>query len=95
METQAFLDFNASICFIDKGLMQQDKLVLVKREILVPFDVIDGWSLFSRHSTHEIQIFEIIVGLHISKVIFNVISSLKRHVIIRLSWFALHNPLVD
>jgi hypothetical protein len=75
--------------------MQQDKLVLVQKEILVPVDVIDGWSFFSSPSTHEIKIFEIIVGLHISKVIFNVISSLKRPIIIRLSWFGLHNPQVD
>jgi hypothetical protein len=95
METQAFLDFNASICFIDKGLLQQDKLVLMKKEILVLVDVIDGWSLFSSPSTHEIKTFEVIIGLHISKVIFNVISSLKRPIIIRLSWFALHNPQVD
>jgi hypothetical protein len=75
--------------------MQQNKLVLVKMEILVPINVIDGWSLFSSLSTHEIKTFEVIVGLHISKVIFNVISSLKRLIIIRLSWFALHNPQVD
>jgi len=75
--------------------MQQDKLVLVKKEILVPVDVIDGWSFFSTPSRDEIKIFEIIVGLHISKVTFNVISSLKRPIIIRLSWFGLHNPQVD
>jgi hypothetical protein len=92
---QTFLDFKASICFIDKGLVQQDKLVLVKKEILVLVNVIDGWSLFSSLSTHEIKTFEVIVGFHISKFIFDVISSLKRPIIIRLSWFALHNPKVD
>jgi hypothetical protein len=45
MEVQAFFDFNASTCFMDKELMQQYKLVLVEKSTLVPIKVIDGQNL--------------------------------------------------
>jgi hypothetical protein len=54
--------------------------------------VIDGWSLSSRPITHEMKALDITIDFHTNKVIFNVISSPKKFVIIKLSWFALHNP---
>jgi hypothetical protein len=62
---------------------------------LVLIEVINGQNLSSELVTHEIKALNVAIGFHISKVIFNVISSLKNIVIIRLSWLALHNPQVD
>jgi hypothetical protein len=42
METKALLDFGEFACFIDKELMQQHKMIFVKKNILGPIEVIDG-----------------------------------------------------
>ncbi len=55
-------------------------------------EVIDGQSLSSRLVTHETKLLDVIISSHTSKVVFNVISSPKDHVITRLSWLILHNP---
>ncbi len=55
-------------------------------------EVIDGQSLSSRPITHETKSVDVIIGSHTSKVVFNVISSPKDHVISGLSWLILHNP---
>ncbi len=84
METQTLLDSNASTCFIDNELMWQYMLVIVKKNTLVLIEVIDGRNLSSRPLTHETKPLNVTIGSHTSKVVFNVISSLKNLVIIIL-----------
>jgi len=70
-------------------------LVFVKKDTFIPIKVIDKYSLFSRHVTHETNALEITIGSHISKMVLNVISSPKNPIIIGLSWLALHTPQMD
>jgi hypothetical protein len=60
-------------------------LALVKKITPVTVEVIDGQNLSSRLVTHETKALNVAIGFHISKVIFNVIFSIKNLVIIRLS----------
>jgi hypothetical protein len=69
------------------ALMEKNTRVLVK--------VIDGQKISSRPITHETKPLDVTIGSHTSKVIFNVISSLRNHVIIGLPWVVLHNLQVD
>jgi hypothetical protein len=55
-------------------------------------EVIDGQSFSSRPITHETKPLDVTIDSHTSKVVFNVISSQRNHVIIGFSWHALHNP---
>ncbi len=57
--------------------------------------VIDGWNPYLGAIMHETKALMVTIGSHSSKVIFNVISSPMNLIIIRLSWFILHNPWVD
>jgi hypothetical protein len=54
--------------------------------------VIDDQSFSFGLVTHKTNALKVIVNLHINKVVFNVISSLKNIIIIGLSWLVLHNP---
>jgi hypothetical protein len=56
-------------------------------------EVING--SFSKLMTHETKALEIIIGSHTSKVVFNVISSLTKSIIVGLSCFILHNLRMD
>ncbi len=58
-------------------------------------EVTDGWNLSSGSITHETKALTVTIGLHNSKVVFNVISSPTNLIIIGLSWLILHNPQVD
>jgi len=60
-------------------------LALVAKNTLVPVKVIDSWSLSSKPITHETKALDVTIGSHTKKVVFNVISSPKNHVIIGLS----------
>ncbi len=82
---------NASMCFIDKVLVQQHKLTLVKTTTLVTIEIIDDWSLFSRLMMHETKL----LVPHFNNIVFNIISSSTNLVIFRLSWLALHNPQIN
>jgi hypothetical protein len=95
IKTQTLLDSSASTCFVDKELVQQHKLALVKKVTLIGIEVIDSQSLSSRPMTHEAKALEITIGSHSNKVVFNVISSPKNPIIIGLSWLILHNPQMD
>jgi hypothetical protein len=66
----------------------------VKNSTLTLVEIIDGQSLSSRlvGVTHETKALDVTIDFHTNKVVFNVISSLRNHVIIGLSWLALHNP---
>jgi hypothetical protein len=55
-------------------------------------EVVDGHNLSLGTFTHETKSLDVTIGSHISKVVFNVISSPKNLVIIGLFWFVLHNP---
>jgi hypothetical protein len=55
-------------------------------------EVMDDQSFSFGLVTHKTKALEIIVNLHINKVVFNVISSLKNIIIIGLSLLVLHNP---
>jgi len=95
MKTKTLLDFGAFTCFIDKELVWQLKLPLVKKITSMAVEVIDGQNLFSSLMMHETKELEITIGSHTSKVVFNVISSLANPSIIGLFWLILHNPWVD
>jgi hypothetical protein len=61
----------------------------------VLIEVINSRNFSSKSVTHETKALDVAIGSDTSKVISNVISSPKNHVIIGLSWFALHNPQMD
>jgi hypothetical protein len=56
-------------------------------------EVINGF--FLELITHETKALEITIGSHISKFIFNVISSVTKVIIIGLFCFVLHNLRMD
>jgi hypothetical protein len=95
VEAQTLIDVGTSTCFMDKEFVQQYKSVLVEKNTPLSVEVIDGWNLSSRPITHETKPLYVTIGSHISKVVFNVISSPRSLVIIGLSWLDLHNPKVD
>jgi hypothetical protein len=80
---------------MDKELVQQYKLVLVEKNTPMVIEVIDGWNLSSKLVAHETKPLDVTINSHISKVVFNVISSPKNHVIIGLFWLVLLYPQVD
>jgi hypothetical protein len=49
-------------------------------------EVINGQSFSSRPITHETKPLDVTIGSHISKVVFNVISSPRNFIIIGLFW---------
>jgi hypothetical protein len=61
----------------------------------MPIEVNDGQNLSSKPIIHETKPLDITIGSHTNKVVFNVISSPRNHVIIGLSWLVLHNPRMD
>jgi hypothetical protein len=65
------------------------------KNTLMLVEVIDGRSFSSRPITHETKPLDVTIGSHTIKVVFNVISSPRNHVIIGLSWLILHNPRMD
>ncbi len=56
---------------------------------------VNNQSLSSRLMIHETKTLEITIGSHISKVVFNVISSSTNTIIIELFWLILHNLEMD
>ncbi len=92
MKTKALLEFSAFTCFIDKELVWQLKLPLVKKITPMAVEVIDGQNLFSSPMMHETKVLKITIGSHTSKVVFDVISSPTDPIIIGLFWLILHNP---
>jgi len=95
IKIQTLLDSNAFMCFVDKELVQQHKLTLLKKITSIGVEVSDNQNFSSRVVTHESKALETTIGSHSIKVMFNVILSLKNLIIIGLSWFILHNPQVD
>jgi hypothetical protein len=85
MKTEALFDSSASTCFIDKELVHQHKLPLVKKINANGVEVIDDWNLSSKLMTHETKALEITIGSHINKVAFNVNSSSTNSIIIGFS----------
>jgi hypothetical protein len=69
------LDSSVSTCFVNKELVQQHKLALVKKITLVEVEVIDNCSFSSIPMTHETKALEITIGSHSSKFMFNVVLS--------------------
>jgi len=67
----------------------------VEKNTPVPAKVIDGRNLSLGLVTHETKPLDVTIGSHTNKVVFNVISSPRNNVIIKLSWLVLHNPQVD
>jgi hypothetical protein len=51
----------------------------------IPVEAIDGWSLSLRPIIHETKPLDVTIGSHTNKFVYNIISFLKNHVIIRLS----------
>jgi hypothetical protein len=91
---KTFIDFNA-YAFFNKYLVQQCKLALVENDKPMPIEVINSWNFSLRPITYETKTLEVTIGSHISKMVFNVISSPKNLVIIALFWLVLHNAQVD
>ncbi len=87
--------FSTLTCFMNKELMWLYKLALVEKNTLMLIEVIDGQNLSLRPVTHETKPLSVTIGSHTIKVVFNVISSPRNHVIIGLSWLILHNPRMD
>jgi hypothetical protein len=92
MEAQTLLNFGASTCFMDKELVRQYKLALMKKSRTMPIKIIDGQSLSSRPITHETKPLHVTIGSHNGKVVFNVILFSRNPIIIRLLWLVLQNP---
>jgi hypothetical protein len=83
-KTQTLFDYGASMCFVDKELVQQHKLALVKKVTQVGVEVINNHNFSSRLMTHETKVLEITIKSHFSKVMFNVILSMNNPIIIGL-----------
>jgi hypothetical protein len=49
---------------MDKELVQQYKLALVKKNTLVSIQVIDGWILSLRQITHETEPLDVTISSH-------------------------------
>jgi len=77
---------------MDKQLVQKYKWALVEKNTQVLVEVINGQSFSSRLITHETKPLDVTIGSHISKVVFNVISSPRNFVIIGLFWLVRYNP---
>jgi hypothetical protein len=75
--------------------VQQLKLPLMKKTMLMAVEVIYGWSLSLRFMMHRTKALEITIGSHWSKVIFNVIPSSTNRIVIGLFQFILHNLQMD
>jgi len=58
-------------------------------------EVVDGQKNSLGLIARETKALDVTIGFHTIKVVFNIISSPRNHVIIGLSWLALHNPQVD
>jgi hypothetical protein len=56
----------------------------VEKNTPMPVEVIDGQNLSSRPIKHETKPLDVTIDSHINKVVFNVISSPRNHVIIEL-----------
>jgi hypothetical protein len=82
---QTLFDYGALVCFIDKKLVQQHKLALVKKMTSIGVEVIDIRKFSLGPMTHETKVLEITIRSHFSKVVFNVILSSKNPIIIGLS----------
>jgi hypothetical protein len=95
METKALFDFSAYACFINKELMQRHKMIIMKKNMSIAMEVINGQNLSSRPVTHETKALDITINKHTSKVAFNVISSPTNPIVIGSSRFILHNPQMD
>jgi len=67
----------------------------MEKSTLMLVDIIDGRSFSSRPITHETKPLDVTIGSYTIKVVFNVISFPRNHVIIGLSWLVLHNPRMD
>jgi len=91
METKTLFDSSASPCFIDKELVQQHKMILLKKNTPIAMEVINGQSLYLGPMMHETKALDITIEMHINKVAFNVISSPINPIVIGLSWLILHN----
>jgi hypothetical protein len=84
IKTQTLFDYNAYACFIDKKLMQQHKLALVKKMTLIGIEIINVRNISLGPMTHETKVLDITIRSHFSKVVFDVISSSKNPIIIGL-----------
>jgi hypothetical protein len=92
METKTLIDSITYACFIDMEVVQQHKMIIMKKNMQIVVEVINNQNLSSRPMKHETKALNIIIGTHTSKVAFNVISSPTNLIVIGLSWFILHNP---
>ncbi len=79
--TQALIDLGAFTCFINKELVRQHNLSLVKKMTPMAIEMINGQNLSSRLVTHETKSLMVTIGSHNNKVVFNVISFLTNPII--------------
>ncbi len=83
------MKIGALACFINKEMVGQHKLSLVKKTTLVLVKVINDPCLFLRLAMHETKRLEVTIGSHTNGIVFNVISSPTNPIIIGLSWSSL------
>jgi hypothetical protein len=67
----------------------------MEKSTQVLVEVIDGQKNSSRLIARETKALDVTNGFHTNKVVFNIISSPRNHVIIGFSWLVLHDPQVD
>ena len=70
---EALLNSETFVCFINKNFATKHNIVLVKKGHLAPIKVIDGRPLALGNVVEETKPLEIILGNHISHVVFNII----------------------
>ncbi len=85
MEIETLIDSSASMCFTDKEPMWRHKMILVKKSTPITTKVINDWSIFFRHVTHETKALDITIRTHTNNAAFNVISSPTNPIVIGLS----------
>jgi hypothetical protein len=75
MEAQTLHDHGTLVCFIDKKLMWQYKLVPMEKNTLMPVEVINGQSLHQDQSHIKTKTLNVTINFQSNKVVFIVISS--------------------
>ena len=95
IKVHSLLDFGAFTCFMDTNFVDCHKLPFIIKKHPIPIEVIDGRSLVSGNVTYETIPLDIVIKGHHSIIVFNVIKSPSKQVVLGLSWLNKYNPAID
>jgi hypothetical protein len=90
----ALLDSGASLCFINKRIVQEHRFVTQKNAIPKKLCVIDGRKISSGIVDSECNL-ELLTGNHVETISFNAVDLGDHPIVLGMSWLRVHNPSVD